>query len=201
MSFQNISLKSTNKYGYISSKPLFNSKLYIDLDINIEKDDLDSGSENNTEGSDTSFEAEEINCLSNELIEELDNNSESPIDKEKDNKSNNIKGGHNIIDSLLSLANNGYEFKPKNFNPSFPNNQSNISTIYANRITQNNKYLLTKVNSTKNKNNNARREQKQDWICAFCNNLNFSFRTKSNRCKIKKEESDKRKNILISFGL
>ncbi len=201
MSFQNISLKSTNKYGYISSKPLFNSKLYIDLDINIEKDDLDSGSENNTEGSDTSFEAEEINCLSNELIEELDNNSESPIDKEKDNKFNNIKGGHNIIDSLLSLANNGYEFKPKNFNPSFPNNQSNISTIYANRITQNNKYLLTKVNSTKNKNNNARREQKQDWICAFCNNLNFSFRTKCNRCKIKKEESDKRKNILISFGL
>ena len=201
MSFQNISLKSTNKYGYISSKPLFNSKLYIDLDINIEKDDLDSGSENNTEGSDTSFEAEEINCLSNELIEELDNNSESPIDIEKDNKSNNIKGGHNIIDSLLSLANNGYEFKPKNFNPSFPNNQSNISTIYANRITQNNKYLLTKVNSTKNKNNNARREQKQDWICAFCNNLNFSFRTKCNRCKIKKEESDKRKNILISLGL
>ena len=62
MSMQNTPLKSSNNKEYI-----FNSKLYFDLDINTEKDDLFSDSQNNTEGSDTSFETEEINCLSNEL--------------------------------------------------------------------------------------------------------------------------------------
>ena len=199
MSMQNTPLKSSNNKEYI-----FNSKLYFDLDISTEKDDIFSDSQNNTEGSDTSFEAEEINCLSNELIEELDNNSESPkeIETEKDNKSNNINDSHNIINSLLSLANNGYEFKPKNFNPSFTKNLPNINNIYINQMINNNSYLLNLANK-KNKGNNAanKRDQKQDWICAFCKNLNFSFRTKCNRCKVKKEESDKRKNMFINFGL
>lgn len=199
MSIQNTPLKSSNNKEYI-----FNSKLYFDLDIITEKDDIFSDSQNNTEGSDTSFEAEEINCLSNELIEELDNNSESPkeIETEKDNKSNNINDSHNIINSLLSLANNGYEFKPKNFNPSFTKNLPNINNIYINQMINNNSYLLNLANK-KNKGNNAanKRDQKQDWICAFCKNLNFSFRTKCNRCKVKKEESDKRKNMFINFGL
>ena len=199
MSIQNTPLKSSNNKEYI-----FNSKLYFDLDISTEKDDIFSDSQNNTEGSDTSFEAEEINCLSNELIEELDNNSESPkeIETEKDNKSNNINDSHYIIDSLLSLANNGYEFKPKNFNPSFTKNLPNINNIYINQMINNNSYLLNLANK-KNKGNNAanKRDQKQDWICAFCKNLNFSFRTKCNRCKVKKEESDKRKNMFINFGL
>ena len=199
MSIQNTPLKSSNNKEYI-----FNSKLYFDLDISTEKDDIFSDSQNNTEGSDTSFEAEEINCLSNELIEELDNNSESPkeIETEKDNKSNNINDSHNIINSLLSLANNGYEFKPKNFNPSFIKNPPNINNIYINQMINNNSYLLNLANK-KNIGNNAanKRDQKQDWICAFCKNLNFSFRTKCNRCKVKKEESDKRKNMLINFGL
>jgi hypothetical protein len=143
MSIQNTPLKSSNNKEYI-----FNSKLYFDLDISTEKDDIFSDSQNNTEGSDTSFEAEEINCLSNELIEELDNNSESPkeIETEKDNKSNNINDSHNIINSLLSLANNGYEFKPKNFNPSFIKNPPNINNIYINQMINNNSYLLNLAN-------------------------------------------------------
>ena len=51
-------------------KPLFNSKLFIDLEINKEIEDLNNDSENNTEDSDNSLEVEEINYLLNELIEE-----------------------------------------------------------------------------------------------------------------------------------
>ena len=89
------------KIKEIPDKPLFNSKLFIDLNINEE--DLDELNENensdiNTEGSDNSFELEESNYLSNELIEELDldycnNNSNPP--KEESNTVNNKK----IVDS------------------------------------------------------------------------------------------------------
>lgn len=34
------------------------------------------------------------------------------------------------------------------------------------------------------------KERIGDWICFNCNNLNFSFRTLCNRCKISKNESD-----------
>ena len=34
-------------------------------------------------------------------------------------------------------------------------------------------------------------ERDGDWICLNCKNLNFSFRTTCNRCKITKEESEK----------
>ena len=178
----------------IFDKPVFNSKLFIDLDINEEIDELNESSENNTEGSENSFEFEETNYLSNELIEELDfcNNPKS-LKEEEDNTINNINDNHNIIDSLLSLANNGYEFKPKNYNPSnsknINKNTYNINNYINPILYNNNKYLF---------NHNNIRDQKKDWICSFCNNLNYSFRTKCNRCKIRKEDSDKRKNITIN---
>ena len=204
MSTQKEEIKISQKPSNWLSKPVFNSKLFIDLDINNEADELNTSAENNTEGSDNSFEKEEINCLSNELIEELDNNSESP--KERDNKINNIKENHNIIDSLLSLANNGYEFKPKNFNPSLEKNpllfgkNTNINSKYINPLMNNKIYLFNPIsNNSINGNNN--RDQKKDWICSFCNNLNFSFRTKCNRCKVKKEDSERRKNMLMNFAL
>ena len=43
-----------------------------------------------------------------------------------------------------------------------------------------------KINSRKK----VFKERKGDWICFNCNNLNFSFRTQCNRCKISKNESD-----------
>ena len=114
MSISQSETKITHRDGCTHTKSGFNCKLFLDLDIDKEEnDEINTSCENNTEESDNSFEMEEINCLSNELIEELDNNSESP--KEKDNKKNNINKNGNIIDSLLSLANNGYEFKQKNY--------------------------------------------------------------------------------------
>ena len=190
--------------GCGQAKSVFNSKLFFDFDIDKEENDvLNTSSEINTEESDNSFEIEEINCLSNELIEELDNNSIYP--KEKDNKNNNIDQNDNIIDSLLSLANNGYEFKPKNYNPSFQNNPlllmkniNNNNCNYINPLMQN-KIFLFNPNTINNINNI--RDQKKDWICTFCKNLNYSFRTKCNRCKVKKEDSEKRKSTFINFDI
>ena len=199
-------IKNNHKNGYEQTKSVFNSKLFIDLDIDKEEnDELNTSCENNTEESDNSVDMEEINCLSNELIEELDNNSESP--NEKDNKNNNISQKGNIIDSLLSLANNGYEFKPKNYKPSFQNNPLllmkntiNNNYNYINPLIQN-KIFFFNPNTNNNNNINNVRDKKKDWICTFCKNLNYSFRIKCNRCKVKKEDSEKRKNLFINFGL
>lgn len=199
-------IKISHKDEYGQAKSVFNSKLFLDLDIdNEENDELNTSCENNTEESDSSFEMEEINCLSNELIEELDNNSESP--KEKDNKTNNINQNVNIIDSLLSLANNGYEFKPRNYKPSFQNNPllllnntNNNNYNCINPLIQN-KIFFFNPNPNNNININNVRDKKKDWICTFCQNLNYSFRTKCNRCKVKKEDSDKRKNLFNNLAL
>ena len=197
-------IKNNHEIGCSQSKSIFNSKLFLDLDIEKEEnDELNTSCENNTEESDNSFDMDGINCLSNELMEELDNNYESP--KEKDNKINNINKNGNIIDTLLSLASNGYEFKPKNYKPSFQNNPlllmkntNNINYNYASPLKQNKIFFF---NPNPNIIINNVRDQKKDWICSFCKNLNYSFRTKCNRCKVKKEDSEERNNLIINFAL
>ena len=203
-SLKNNSEKDNERLISSPKKPLFNSKLFIDLEINKEIEDLNNNSENNTEDSDNSLKVEEINYLSNELIEELDfcDIQKSKVcknEKEKDNKINNMNSNSNIINSLLSLVDDGYEFKPKNFKPVHENyknqnlfnkNNNNKNQMKQN-IKNNNLFLFNNLNNY--------RDQKNDWVCSFCNNLNFSFRTKCNRCKVNKEESEKRKNIFMNI--
>ena len=204
------SIKDYERHASSQQRPLFNSRLYIDMEINKEIEDLNYNSENNTEDSDNSLEGEEINYLSNELIEELDfcdfcdiqKSKEKSVcknEKEKDNKINNMNSNGNIINSLLSLVDNGYTFKPKNFKPIYDNNKNqnlfNKNNNNKNHMKQNmknnNLFLFNNLNNY--------RDQKNDWVCTFCNNLNFSFRTKCNRCKVNKEESEKRKNIFMNI--
>ena len=185
----------------IQQKPLFNSKLFIDMEINKEIEDLNYSSENNTEGSENSFQLEENNYLSNELIEELDfcntkKLKDSKSEKEMDNKVNNMNSNSNIINSLLSLVDNGYVFKPKNFKPIYDNNKNqnlfnkNNNNCPKQSIKINNLYLNNNLDC------NNFRDKKKDWICTFCNNLNYSFRIKCNRCKVNKELSEKTKIFL-----
>ena len=189
----------------IQQKPLFNSKLFIDMEINKEIEDLNYSSENNTEGSENSFQLEENNFLSNELIEELDfcntkKIKDSKSEKEMDNKVNNMNSNSNIINSLLSLVDNGYVFKPKNFKPIYDNNKN--QNLFNKNNNNNNYPKQSIINNNLNLNLNYNpncsnfRDQKKDWICTFCNNLNYSFRIKCNRCKVNKEVSEKRKIFL-----
>ena len=198
------SIKDYERHASSQQRPLFNSRLYIDMEINKEIEDLNYNSENNTEDSEKSFQLEEENnYLSNELIEELDfcntkNLKDSKSEKEKDNKINNKNSNSNIINSLLSLVDNGYLFKPKNYKPIYDNNNNknyfnknnNNNNCSKQNITTNNLYLNNNLNCSNF------RDQKKDWVCTFCNNLNYSFRTKCNRCKINKEVCEKRKIFL-----
>ena len=180
---------------YIPSKPLFNSKLFIDLDINPEE--LNDPSDTNTEGdSDFSNELEEKNYLSNELIKDLDSPVNFETEANEKNDSDNIKLNNdinntdnmtniNIINSLISLAKDGYEFKPKNYKPEENEKakKSNNNNKFGNRF-------------------NKRRENKNDWVCSYCKNLNFSFRNRCNKCKASKEHSDKFINYnFVSYKL
>ena len=198
MSTQNVKNEIGQKLNFKSeSKPCstslpnsaFNSKLFLDLDLNEEQTkNNDSLSNTNTEDSENSFEITDLKnadyYLSNELISELDSSSVTTPKKEK----------NNIMNSLLPLIKDGYEFVPKNFNPknNVPNNINSNNKIKLNNLNN----IIMPMNIIWNNVSiaNKSRERKNDWVCSFCNNLNFSFRTKCNRCKVAKEVSDKHKN-------
>ena len=119
---------------------IFNSMLflYLDSDNPEEKNDL-----NNQDTIYNFNELEEINFLSNELIDEL-NKSSMLSDKENENK-NEIRLNESIINSLISLAKDGYEFIPKNYkskNNQNKNNKKNQNLNYENR----NKYNKFRTN-------------------------------------------------------
>ena len=64
-----------------------------------------------------------------------------------------------------------------NFNKKIINNKNN----------KNNKIKNYNCNQQKN-NKKVIKERKGDWVCQFCSNVNFAFRTICNRCKGRKEE-------------
>ena len=166
----------------IQSKPIFNSKLFLYLDINQETPD-DSNNENNLkEDYDLTQEFEQKNYLSNELIKDLDGSISSDDINDRFNNENKDENEtkKNIINSLISLAKDGYEFKPKNYKPK-------KDYIKKEKIIKNDNYIDNKFSKNKF---NKRRDNKKDWICPFCNNLNFSFRTICNKCKISKVNPD-----------
>ena len=61
-----------------------------------------------------------------------------------------------------------------------------ITKINNKKISKN-KFVNANKNKQKNKKNFEVRDG--DWICSKCNNLNFSFRIKCNRCSLPKELS------------
>jgi hypothetical protein len=157
-----------------SNKSIFNSKLFIDLE-NISID-------NETNESDNSFDIESKNntnyFLSNDLIKQLDSSS-LIIGKEK-----------NIIDNSNLLKNK----KPQNkfnqvINPIIYNKFGFFSKNMYNNSDK--KEYIKDKNKNENKKKNFE-ERKGDWLCLFCNNLNFSFRTKCNRCKMTKKQAVKK---------
>ena len=140
-------------------KSAFNSKLFFDLGT-VDENDYNNESFNSTTKTDDSENFDDDDYyLSNELISELD----MPTPPLTNQKSDNI-----ILNSLVPLINNGYEFVPKNYN------------------------------SIKEKKTKAT-NKKIDWICAFCGNLNYSFRTKCNRCKVSRDDSDNREKINMMY--
>lgn len=121
----------------------------------------------------------ETTNISNNLINTLNNNPPVFIPKQMRNKIYNQKDNNLIMDEKnIKFFNNGNKINTKN---KFDNNKKNSQ--------------------------NSKKEGKMkkpfevrigDWTCSKCNNLNFSFRNKCNRCGIPKEESEKYQGELMN---
>ena len=164
----NIFSKRINQSPISSFKDsIFNSKLFIDLDSNFTQSQEDSTSSEDETFQNIENDINNKGCyLNKELIDELD----SPIIELNEN--NNVFN-QNLI---LSLVRHGYEYNPKKyqFQQKKINNKNNKIKNYNCNQQKNNKKVI--------------KERKGDWVCQFCSNVNFAFRTICNRCKGRKEE-------------
>ena len=172
------------------NKSTFNSKLYLDMELSgdntLSKDD--------TEDSEISIESSSIKLkdfLSNDLIEELNSPSENNQKVIYSNDSVNLANQQSYMNYDNDMA---HLLDSVNYNPLF---------YFMNKgyiITRNELETNNNVNNFKNKSyrknnlhniiqNNKNKKTKKDWICGFCNNLNYSFRVKCNRCGLNKELS------------
>ena len=162
------SFKDSNE-DYFNRDSIFNSKLFLNIDINNEQ------YLNNSyiKDPDNSSEIEDINTglfLTKELIEEL-NSSKTDISLNKSSIKDKIID-NSIDEQFYYLFNNRLFYR--NGNESF--NKYNFKNYVENK------------NRMSHKKNKFPREKKMDWVCPLCHNLNYAFRTKCNRCKIPKKE-------------
>ena len=139
------------------SSNIFNSKLFINLSEDFSCSDENSISSENESYINIEDDINNKGCF---LIKELIDEIDSPIIFENTKK--------NIINNqiILSLVNTGYEYIPKKYQQ---------------------KKIDNKRNNIIKKGKNFIKEKKGDWICQFCSNVNFAFRTICNRCGGKKE--------------
>ena len=145
----------------------FNSKLFFDLNTSL--NDIDtSGSDNSNDSNEIDIKNNKNFFLLNDLIKEMD----SSLYEQEENPKKYID---NYIYNQPNYIMNRNIFYPYGYIPLF---EKNI-------IRGKNYNGCIMKNRTLN-------EKKDDWICFFCHNLNFSFRTKCNRCKAAKIESLKR---------
>ena len=174
----------------------FNSKLYFALKkYNESKEENNSNEEieqklNFQNLNNDNFILQE--CLSKDLLETID--SLSPV--------NEFKKEENIIDTFNLDETNDSSIlfyssqksasidddiiqndKNKEIIPLVDNNYSFIPKNFIFRKQRGKKYIEGRPG---------------DWICYFCQNLNFSFRIKCNRCGVLKEESENEKNKIVN---
>ena len=146
-------------------KNIFNSKLFIDLDGDYTQSSNKCFSTECETNIDIEDDINNKGCfLIKDLIDELD------FPEEKKSEEN-----HHLFSSLV---NKGYEYIPKKY-------MLQQKKIEKNNI--NNKMRINNNNYPKKKVKNNIKERKGDWVCQFCCNINFAFRTVCNRCKGKKE--------------
>ena len=167
----------------------------------------------------TSFKRSDSEKNENELDRLLPSNilriirNESIDSIEKDNKDDNEnkkKKIKNKSDNSLTCFVNKLNINSKPFIPKSkltnkcPSNNENSeredSKINTNiNYFQNNSFCYHMNNNNYNKNRNKKKEKKKryieregDWPCYDCKNINFSYRDVCNRCKLPKEESEKK---------
>ena len=111
----------------------------------------------------------------------------------------NIPETTNISNNLINtLNNNPPVFIPKQMRNKNYNQKDNNLIMDE----KNNKFFNNEKNSQNSKKEGKMKKPFEvrigDWTCSKCNNLNFSFRNKCNRCGIPKEESEKYQGELMN---
>ena len=157
---------------------IFNHKLFLNVDINSEQlnksytKESDNSNSNEVEDNNVNF------FLTKELIEEL-NSSKSDIPFNSSLTKNEITQNNN---TFFYIDRKDYLNKNIYFNEIFhDNNRNEKFNKYNSKNNLENKPRFNK------KKKNILKEKKEDWICPLCMNLNYSFRTICNRCKIPKK--------------
>ena len=119
------------------------------------------------------------------------NKDEEDVKYFKENKYDFLIEKLNMKKAILNTMNDDL----KNINNSKENKLTNLNIVNFSlnwnillcefmkikiKINNNNNYPKRKIK-------NNIKERKGDWVCQFCCNINFAFRTVCNRCKGKKE--------------
>jgi hypothetical protein len=180
----------------------FNSKLFLNVDKNEKKESTDYGIKFSIDDAPQQRIHEYLN---NDLITALDNNlsnPQTPIIPIDNNNNLNEQGKYNI--NQIPKINLGIEEKNIQKTPlsllqinkfdytKMKNNKGPISLNMDNNLNKNNK---SESQQGKEKQKKPFEIRAGDWTCFDCNNLNFAFRTKCNRCGLPKEISMKKYNL------
>ena len=172
-----------------------------------------SEEESSTNTSDSLEENELNRFLPSNILKIIKNELIDIVEKDnKDGNENNKEKIKNKPDNTLTSFINQLNLNSKPFIPKSKLNNNYSSNIKNNereesKLNNNNKFLkdnhscyhMNNNNSNNNKNRRKKNQKKKgyiekegDWPCYDCKNINFSFRDACNRCKLPKEESEKK---------
>ncbi len=199
----------------------FNSKLFLDVDKNdkINKESIDLGIKFSI---DYAPQQRLHEYLNNDLIKALDNNLSNPQtpitqiynnNNNNNNKNNNNNNGDNQQFNIEQIPkiDLGSE-KEKNIKQT-PLSLLKVNNFDYTKIKNLTGPIYNKSNINSNVNNsnlnqNVKEKPKKhfeiragDWTCFDCNNLNFAFRVKCNRCGLPKEVSIQKYNMNLIKNL
>ena len=181
----------------------FNSKLILDLnEIPLRKD---------SETPQIKFSIDLPNApkqrlheyLNNDLLNALDNNLSNPSTPLLNNTNSSLpqnQYNNNNINNIppISLNDDFNQLQNNNLNNNMFNQQMKMNIMQNNLLNhmemnmQNNK-----IQHNKEKGKKPFEIREGDWTCFDCNNLNFAFRTKCNRCGLPKEISMNKYNMKL----
>ena len=205
--------RKTHENNNMDNNPnnLFGFSLYAQNPPNIENNPINQNNQNGNFIQDKNFfpnkdmnqRSNQINITNNNFPNMYNNN----INFNNYNYNINIPQMPNNNNSnnqlVLNLNNNTPVFIPKQLRNKDYKQKGNIIMNEKNMKFNNNMDKMNAKNKFDNNKKNLQNMKKEgkvkkpfevragDWTCTKCNNLNFSFRNKCNRCGIPKEISDK----------
>ena len=191
---------NTNNDNIIENINKEDNTINKDLDINKEKNINNIINEKNkTEDNKINVieKDKNLNTIVQEVKKENENLEKKEIKENKDNKDNKEKNS-TIPKKNYYQPQYQYQYPFIQFPyVTQPLMGSMNSFGYENKFDTNKKYQVLVPFTVLKKNVKVKKPfeiREGDWTCSNCNNLNFSFRVKCNRCFISKEQSEQDKN-------